>query len=503
MLKMKIKYLLIIALIVLSNSLSKADDYYEIPPGWEKVIEFDSTKGVYLTAYKDQILVYERHINSRGYDTSFAFYSNDFGRKFENLNNLIKPDIQYYEHAKINYTMFINGKLSGISQRPTGWLLFKYDFNTGTADSFKIAPAFACSLGDVLFNNLDSTIIVKFYFQKTIVDGASNLCFISRDGGNTWEYLDLYRNPRNCNLYNILYDKTKFGRWVYTASDYDGIEPVMHFLTEDNGKTFEKLINPNLNIDALSIDNNDKNLSSYFHNSVYRYLIKNNSKSRSGLIINDIFYNQPQKTLDLKNDISYLFSNIKDSNTSINIYNDDIFEVKNVLFFTVDNFASSNKKNDTLYQKIFSNLNLTNEYFFHLFRKVYYPSSTRGIPTKLLFFDKENSCIYVEICDPRISETSAKKRIIIRRQIFINTGINEVDNTTQTINLENNTIKINQEFITPIIKIFDVIGRNIGNKISSLNPFTIELIENLPNGVYFLNIEDNLKHYNYKLILNK
>lgn len=252
---MKAKILILI-LIISALAKLKADDYYDIPAGWEKLYEFENAYGVNVLAENNQILIFG----------NTYMYSYDNGKTFNELNKNVYTDR--------GFTMFYHGKLfTGKVLGPNGWYFIRYDLQKNTFDSVNISPWFSSELLEIKVNELDSTLIAKFKISGSIHSADSHLCLISRDGGDNWEFLDLKR-VSNYNFYEILFDKRTKGRWIYkvTNTDTDNSNaPDMVFLTEDNGKSFTELVKPNLNMDLLyNTSNNDNNLSLDYNNSVSR-----------------------------------------------------------------------------------------------------------------------------------------------------------------------------------------------------------------------------------------
>ncbi|MCX6147074.1 MAG: hypothetical protein NTW25_07460 [Candidatus Kapabacteria bacterium] len=492
MLKKKTKYYLIIALILLCTSLSRADDYYDIPVGWEKLIEYESAYGVSIRAEKNQILA----------SGSRNMYSNDNGKTFQPLENLLKP---IYGLSDRSY--FYNGKLCEFTHFDDGYYIFRYDIQAGTFDSVQVTKSLPASFSKLYFSDTDSTIIAKFETSGGLHSSPSQVCFISRNGGDNWEYLPLYRNNRNCNFYEIIFDMKSPGKWIYKTSDSDdptfaAIEPDMTFITEDNGKTFKK---KDLNIKLTPMkdiynDTDDKYLSYDYDNSARGYLIANNLYTK-GFQIRDLLYLKENKIEDLEKLFIKLFA--KDT-TKLNqvaiIYNNYVTNNLESLFQTSDNLTMKNNIQDTLYEKIsLYNIESSNLNLLLAKNSPKLNNTSISYSTKILFFDKKSGKVFVEICQPK---SGYQRRIIIRKQIENPSTIELQNEHIETITIKDRKIIINNEFIEPKILIFDLLGKQINYKISSVIPLSFELPDNLTYGIYLLKIEDKLKIYNYKLIFN-
>lgn len=496
MLKNKIKYLLLIVLILLCTKLSKADEYYDIPVGWEKLIEFDNAWSVSVIAEKNQILV------TGGY----YMYSSDNGKTFIPLNNIVK----YYRG--FNEGMFFyKGKLLGIDYvNDDGFYLYKYILQTGLYDSTRITFPINAYPDKFYVNEIDSTIIVKLVIRGGMHSCSSQVFFITRDGGDNWEYLPLYRNDRNCNFYEIIFDMKTPGKWIYKTSDSDdptfaSIEPDMTFITEDNGKTFKK---KDLNIKLKPLDkysNDDKYLSYDYENSVRGYYLyyynSLNNQDIKGYKINDLVGNTNIKYENIETLVSDIFKQDTSIKKHFSIEHDYSTKYNQMLFLTAEYFL----KNDKVTQLVDSNFRKIVLYNIEskipqiiLKRYIDLPDGQKyDDPTDLLFFDKQSGNVFVELCKNR---NNNQRRIIIRKQLQDPSSIEAQNKQIETISIKNKKVTINNEFIEPKISIFDLMGKQINYKISSLIPLSFELPDNLTYGIYFLKIEDKLKIYNYKLI---
>lgn len=122
------KTILIIALLFISALAAKADDYYDIPVGWVKVVEFDSTNNISIfLAENNKIIYYNAVVDSlmRGW-----FFSNDFGKKF--IKFYLRPS------SDLRKSFIYKGKLCFFDNTNGGFHLFRFDIDTQTTDSIKV-----------------------------------------------------------------------------------------------------------------------------------------------------------------------------------------------------------------------------------------------------------------------------------------------------------------------------------------------------------------------------
>lgn len=175
----------------------------------------------------------------------------------------------------------------------------------------------------------------------------------------------------------------------------------------------------------------------------------------------------------------------------------------NYIVFSRDKFRPNNLNKDTLNSRCIVYNSSNNEILLLLKKSVSIATFDNGKyedPTKFIFFDKKSKNIYLEICKPT---SENQRRIIIIKQLQDLTKIENYYDSAKAIQIIDNKLTVNKEFIEPRISIIDILGREIEYKTLITSPLSLEFKENLNTGLYFLNIIENNKSYNYKIIINK
>lgn len=489
------KNILLIAILFLTSLVAKAEDYYDIPAGWEKVVEFESNLSN-LNLVANNKLIYLGSLN---------LYSTNGGLTFDSLK--LMKNVYGTKAFFINDDLFLPGYFQNNS------ILYKVILFNNQVDTLKNSNS------NYIYGNFDLIHTCKntSNIGLSYLDGKGIM--FSIDNGNTWEskkfsYTKCYY--KGDNYYNLLFDCSNPNRWIYF--DYftsDWCSNWSYFITDDNGLNFRKIEKPKFNIKISSQEKYNSDNS--FTDKYFGF-----DNSNSAISINYIKIENPKKQYPyfyfLNNGFKFIDINDSQKDRSFNMDSimanylkvDSVYEGavsidkdyyltkdNKILFMSYDKLPSNSK--DTIFQKMFLFDYKTMKLEQLLDRKISLVKDANFYSNSILHFDYNGGYVYYDLTAPQ-KPNELQKKIIIRRKIQDATSIETESEKLESICLQDGKIVFEKEYQNPTIEIIDIVGKSLDYKILSNNPLTIEPNPNTTKGAYFLKIKDNQKEKNYKFI---
>lgn len=489
------KNILLIAILFLTSLVAKAEDYYDIPAGWEKVVEFDSKlQNLHLVASNKLIYL--------GYQN---IYSTNGGVSFDSLKFL--GDISGSKAFFIEDDLFVPTyiKYSPVLCKAN---LSNKNFDTVLNKSKSIHYVWG-NYDKILADKDNSFIILSYYDGQAII--------FSNDKGNSWEGKTFPKyncNQRGDNEYNFIIDCTNPNRWIL-IDDFvsDWCQNSTYLITEDNGINYRKIEVPRINL----ISNYQERYPSPSFGFTDKYFGFDNSNSAISINYTRIpkqgnvvrYFNNGFKFIDIYDSTkdrsfnmdSLIASYLKVDSVyegSVTIDKDYYLTKDNkILFMSYDKLPSKSK--DTIFRKIFLFDYKTKQLEQLMNRKIPLIKDANFYSNSILHFDYNGGYVYYDLTAPQKSN-ELQKKIIIRRKIQDATSIVTESEKLESICLQDGKIVFEKEYQNPTIEIIDMVGKTLDYKILSTNPLTIEPNPNRTKGAYFLKIKDNQIEKNYKFI---